>query len=376
MHSDLIRKQLFRDFDEFFPWRFCSTTNGVTPRRWLLIANPGLANLITDAIGDGWVRDLEQLEALTDRDTDPSFVQRWADVKRQNKLRLADHIRSQVQIDVNVDTLFDCQVKRIHEYKRQLLNVLHLISMYNQIRAGDSTLVPRTVVIAGKAAPGYSIAALIIKLIHAVADVINHDPRVCDLLKVAFLPNYNVSLAEVIIPAMDLSEQISTAGTEASGTGNMKAMLNGALTIGTLDGANVEIREAVGDENIFMFGKTAEEVSGLLASGYDPYQPLQDDAALGQVIEMIRGGFFSSGDRTTFEPLLDSILRDGDRYMVMGDFTDYAACQRSASQTYLDPTKWMRKSITNVAHAGRFSSDHTVKTYADQIWAKPPLHQA
>ena len=371
MHSDLIRKELFRDFDEFFPWRFCSTTNGVTPRRWLLIANPGLANLITDAIGKGWIHELERLETLTGCASDSAFVERWADVKRQNKLRLAEHIRSQVQIDVNPDSLFDCQVKRIHEYKRQLLNVFHLIALYNEIRAGrDSRLVPRTVIIAGKAAPGYSIAALIIKLIHAVADVINHDPRVRDLLKVAFLPNYNVSLAEVIFPAMDLSQQISTAGTEASGTGNMKAMLNGALTIGTLDGANVEIREAVGDENIFTFGKTAEEVGRLLASGYDPLQPIRHDEALGQVIEMIQGGFFSSGDRTTFEPLFESIFQDGDRYLVMGDFSDYTDCQQRAAQTYLEPSQWLRKSIVNVACAGRFSSDRTVKRYADLIWSK------
>ena len=369
LHTDLLRSRVFRDFDEFFPWRICAITNGISPRRWLKIANPALAELITKCIGDGWIRDLDQLEALNQFVANTDFAQCWLEVKHANKCRLAARIRAELGIEVCTDSLFDCQVKRIHEYKRQLLNVLHVISLYNRIRAHEiGRFVPRTVIFGGKAAPGYQRARLIIKLIHAVAEVINHDPKVGDLLKVVFLPNYNVSLAEMVFPATDLSEQISTAGTEASGTGNMKAMLNGALIIGTLDGANIEIREAVGDENIFVFGKTAEQVEQANSSGYNPWDPYHELPALKQAIDMIGDGFFSSGDQTIFQPLLDSIFGQRDRFMLMADYAEYVACQDRVAGVYLDPTAWVRKSIINVARAGRFSSDQTVLRYARKIW--------
>jgi starch phosphorylase len=305
-----------------------------------------------------------------------SFAEQWLEVKRANKRRLAAFIGAELGIEVQADSLFDCQVKRIHEYKRQLLNILHVISLYNRIRErGAAHWLPRTVIIGGKAAPGYEIARLIIKLINDVAEVVNHDPQVQDLLKVVFLPNYNVSLAEIVFPATDLSEQISTAGTEASGTGNMKAMLSGALTIGTLDGANIEIKDAVGDENIFIFGKTAEQVEQAIAAGHDPLKPYLQSAVLKQAIDMIRDGFFSAGDRNVFRPLLDSLFGHRDRYMVLADFADYAACQERAARSYLDRTAWAHKSIVNVARAGRFSSDQTVLRYAREIWrldVEPP----
>jgi glycogen phosphorylase len=369
LHSDLLRSRIFRDFDGFFPCRFCTTTNGISPRRWLKSANPGLAELVTDCVGDGWARDLCRLDDLTEHAADPSFVGRWLEIKRANKRRLAARIRAELGIEVSPDSLFDCQVKRIHEYKRQLLNVLHVISLYNRIRDNDTAgFVPQTVIFGGKAAPGYEIARLIIKLIHSVAETVNHDPQVGELLKVVFMPNYNVSLAELIFPAVELSEQISTAGTEASGTGNMKAMLNGALTIGTLDGANIEIRDAVGDENIFIFGMTAEQVEQATAAGHDPWAPSRQSPALAQAIDMIAGGFFTSGDRTIFEPLLNSIDRQRDRFMVLADFADYAACQQRAARAYGDQTAWTQKSIINVARSGRFSSDRTALNYARNIW--------
>ena len=369
LHSALLRSHVFADFDEHFPWRFHATTNGISPRRWIMLANPLLTTLITESIGDDWVRDLSRLERLTEFADDPDFAARWAEVKRQNKRRLADRIRAEQGVDVCVDSIFDCQVKRIHEYKRQLLNILHAIVLYNRIRHGDvANLQPRTIIISGKAAPGYAIARTIIKLFHAVAEVINNDPRVSDVLKLVFLPNYNVSLAEIVLPAVDLSEQISTAGTEASGTGNMKAMLNGGVTIGTLDGANIEIAEAVGQENIFIFGKTAEEVDWSLRHGYDPRSLYQSDPALREAIDMIRDGYFAAGDETVYESLLDSVFSQGDRYMVLADFPDYVATQQEVARAYRDSERWTRSSIANVAHAGRFSCDRTAQTYAREIW--------
>ena len=369
LHSSLIRSGLFRDFDELYPWRFCSSTNGITPRRWLKMANPELSRVISDQIGDEYVRDLCQLERLLSHVDNDDFAAQWKAAREINKRRLASHIRSELDVNVNLDSLFDCQIKRIHEYKRQLLNVLHIVALYNRIRAGGAhNDVPRTKVIAGKAAPGYAQAKMIINLIHAVAEVVNHDPRVNDLLKVVFLPNYNVSLAELIIPACDLSEQISTAGTEASGTGNMKAMLNGGLTIGTLDGANIEIQEAVGEENIFIFGLTSEEVSAAKSAEYDPQDVYAQQPALREAVDMIRGGFFSDGDPSTFEPLLEPLIQDRDPYMVFADFADYVSCQDKVARAYLDVRGWVHKSIVNVARAGRFSSDRTVLTYARDIW--------
>lgn len=369
LHSELLRRQVFRDFDEFFPERFCATTNGITPRRWLKLANPRLADLITEYIGDGWIRDLSQLESLANYAHNEELANKWQTVKRNNKLRLAKRIHDEQGIDISIDSLFDCHVKRVHEYKRQMLTLLHVIVMYNAIRAGNRDAhPPRTVLIAGKAAPGYDIARLMIKLINDVAEVVNHDPATRDFLKVVFLPNYNVSLAEVIFPATELSEQISTAGTEASGTGNMKAMLNGALTIGTLDGANIEILESVGDEHIFIFGMTAEEVERTRAQGQDPRAICRSIPALQDAVDMIASGFFSSGNPRTYQPLLDSIFEQGDRYMVFADFADYLACQQRVAATWRDPKQWTSKSIINVARAGRFSSDRTVLRYASQIW--------
>lgn len=369
LHSQLLRTRMFPDFDEDFEWRFCSTTNGITPRRWLRMANPSLSMLITDTIGDGWLRNLSQLELLLPYRDDPAFVARWAEVRRENKVRLADSIRSKLGISVDPESLFDCQVKRVHEYKRQLLNLLHVICEYNRLRDGRcSDPMPRTVIIAGKAAPGYAIARMIIRLIHAVADIVNNDPRVRDLLKVTFLPNYNVTLAERIMPATDLSEQISTAGTEASGTGNMKAMLNGGLTIGTLDGANIEIRDAVGDDNIYIFGRTAEEVQRILSDGYNPAQMLVEQPELKRAVDMIRTGFFSSGDPDVFRPLIESLIEGGDRYLVLAEFGEFVSCQERVAAEFRDSHAWMRKSIVNTARAGRFSSDRTIESYARQIW--------
>ena len=369
LHSDLLCSRIFADFNEFFPDRFGVATNGITPRRWLKSANPALADLVTSVIRGDWVRDLSRLEDLTHYATDRDFINRWIRVKRDNKHRLVERIRAALGIQVMPDSMFDCQVKRIHEYKRQLLNILHVISLYNQICEGDTAgVIPRTVIFGGKAAPGYEIAGLIIKLIHSVAEVVNHDPHVGELLKVVFLPNYNVSLAELVYPATDLSEQISTAGHEASGTGNMKAMLNGALTIGTLDGANIEIRDAVGEENIFIFGMTAEQTEKASAARHDPWEPYHRMPALARAIDMIRDGFFTSGDRTVFRPLLDSIFGQCDRYMVLADFADYEACQRRVAEAYRDPIAWTQKSIINVARAGHFSSDRTALDYARNVW--------
>jgi starch phosphorylase len=370
LHSELLRTHLFAEFSDMFPARFFATTNGITPRRWLKLANPGLADLVTQTIGDGWLRcDLCQLRGLLEHTADPDFLAQWATIKQQNKARLATTIQAELGITVDLNSLFDCQVKRIHEYKRQLLNILHVVCLYNRIRDGiTANPVPRTVIMAGKAAPGYDIARNIIRLIHAVSDVVNHDPRVADQLKLVFLPNFNVSLAEQIIPATDLSEQISTAGTEASGTGNMKCMLNGALTIGTLDGANIEIRDAVGEENIFIFGKTAEQVEATFAAGYDPLDIYHHDPELRRALDMIRDGFFSSGDDSIFRPLVEHLFRSQDRYLLCADFASYVARQQDVARAYLDQTAWTRKSIINTAHAGRFSSDRTVLTYARDIW--------
>jgi len=368
LHSELLKTQMFPEFNEYFADKFCATTNGITPRRWLKMANPALSELVSATIGDGWLTNLDELERLTSHLDDSTFLHDWAEVKQRNKARLSARIQEEVGITVDVDSLFDCQVKRIHEYKRQLLNLLHAITLYNRIRRGEEPPVARTVIIAGKAAPGYAVAKMIIRLIHAVADVINHDPRVRDLLKVVFLPNYNVTLAEVIMPATDLSEQISTAGTEASGTGNMKAMLNGALTIGTLDGANIEIRDAVGSDNIFIFGRNADEVQQRLQSGYSPQEACERNPELLQAVEMLRDGFFNTANPEAFHPLLNHLFGSNDRYLVLDEFTDYVNCQQLVSDEYLQPELWTRKSVVNTARACRFSSDRTVKSYARQIW--------
>jgi glycogen phosphorylase len=371
LHTEILRQQTFADLDRVLPGRISNKTNGITPRRWLLESNPGLAVLITDAIGAGWVRDLGELRKLKRLAEDRTFRAEWAAMKRVNKVVLADRIRKLHGIELDADTMFDCQVKRFHEYKRQLLNTLHALALHNQLRANPEDFVPRTVIFAGKAAPSYAMAKLCIQLIHAVARRIGEDPLARGRLAVAFLPNYSVSLAEIIFPACDLSEQISTAGTEASGTGNMKAALNGALTIGTLDGANVEIREEVGPENIFIFGHTKDEVETLRASGYSPESFLARSEELRLAIDLIANGSLDGGSGL-FRPIVDALLGE-DRYLHCADFASYAACQRQVAAMYTRPDEWWRMSILNVAGMGKFSSDRTTKEYADEIWNARPV---
>jgi glycogen phosphorylase len=371
IHTEILKQTTFADLNCALGGRIQNKTNGITPRRWLQQANPALALLITEAIGDRWMTDLEQLEHLAPLAEDPAFREQWAAVKRVNKAAVALRLRRDCDPDFDGDALFDCHVKRIHEYKRQLLNVLHAIALYNRIRAGWSPPIPRAVIFAGKAAPGYVMAKLIIKLIHAVADLVNSDVTTRDRLRVLFLPNYSVSLAQLLFPACELSEQISTAGTEASGTGNMKAALNGALTIGTLDGANVEIREAVGPENIFIFGLAAEAAAALRHNGYSPQRFIDRNSELRQAIDMLRGGELSRRHPALFDPIVNGLLNE-DRYLVCADFESYAACQQRAMDMYGDESQWNRLSILNTARMGRFSSDRTVLEYARDIWGVTP----
>jgi starch phosphorylase len=376
IHTDILKAEVFRDFHEMTPEKFTNKTNGVTQRRWLLKSNPDLAQLISDAIGTGWVTDLDHLRRLEPLADDASFGARWREVKHRNKLRLVETLHRQYQrrgcpLTVDPRSLFDVQVKRMHEYKRQLLNVLHVITLYTRITDGRDVM-PRTVIFGGKAAPGYTTAKLIIRLINAVGDVVNGDPAVRGRLAVAFLADYRVSLAEQIFPGSDLSEQISTAGMEASGTGNMKFALNGALTIGTMDGANVEIREEVGDDNIFIFGLTADEVVAL-RPGYDPWQYYHANAGLARALDMIRDDVFSPDAPGLFRPIVDSLLAGGDRYFLLADYAAYVACQERVARSYGDPAAWTRMSILNVARMGKFSSDRTIRQYADEIWGITPV---
>ncbi|BCL61713.1 alpha-1,4 glucan phosphorylase [Desulfomarina profundi] len=373
LHSKLLKERIFPDFHEFFPGRFNSKTNGITPRRWLLDVNPELADLISGRIGFGWITDLDQLRGLESFVEDTEFRQSWQRIKFNNKKRLADYIKKTVGVTVSPDTMFDIQVKRIHEYKRQLLNALHLIYLYHRIVRGEADdMVPRTAVFAGKAAPSYWRAKLIIKLITSIADVVNNDPRVKDRLKVVFLPNYNVSQAEIIMVAADLSEQISTAGTEASGTGNMKFSLNGALTIGTLDGANIEIREEVGKENIFIFGMTAEEAEyERKNASRTPWQICRKNGEIAEIIESIGDGSFSDGNKDLFKPLVDSLMDKHDPYLLLLDLESYIDCQKRVNRAYLDQENWTRTAILNVARMGKFSTDRTIKEYAEEIWGIP-----
>ncbi len=375
LHSDILKASTFSDFHALFPDRFNNKTNGVTPRRWLRQCNPGLAELITEAIGTGWLTRLERLQELRPFAEDSEFRARWAKVKHRNKQRLAEYARYKINKNMDPDTLFDVQVKRIHEYKRQLLNVLHLVSLYDDIRAGKvgADIAPRTVIFGGKAAPGYRMAKLIIRLIHAVSDTIARDPKVAALLNVAFLPNYCVSNAEKIIPGTDLSEQISLAGTEASGTGNMKFALNGALTIGTLDGANVEIRERVGEENFFLFGMTTPEVNALQARGYNPWEFYQKDETLHRVIDLIASGHFSPLQHDLFRPITDALLANGDRWMLLADFRSYVDTQKQVANLYRARELWVKKSILNTAGMGFFSSDRAIAEYASDIWGVETL---
>jgi starch phosphorylase len=367
LHTRLLKETLFAELNSVLPGRLSNKTNGITPRRWLLQCNPALAALITEAIGEGWTWDLSELRRLTPFAEDPAFRAEWIGANRVNKIVLADRASKHLGLKLDADTLFDCQVKRIHEYKRQLLNALRVIALYHRIKDGRPEPEPRTVLFAGKSAPGYAMAKLIIKLINAIAAMVNADASVRDKLAVAFLPNYSVSLAEIIFPACDLSEQISTAGTEASGTGNMKAALNGALTIGTLDGANIEIREEVGEENIFIFGHTADEVEALRRGGYRPGEWIAKDPELARAIDTIASGALDGGHPGIFRPIVDS-LTNYDFYQLCADFRSYMDCQQRVADAYGRPAEWWRKSILNVAGMGKFSSDRTTKEYADEIW--------
>ena len=373
LHTDLLKSAVVPDFFDFFPERFNNKTNGITPRRWLRKCNPGLASLITSRIGDKWVTDLTQLKKLEKFADDKEFQGEWRKVKDQNKERLAAVIALEQRLAVDPQSIYDVQVKRIHEYKRQLLNALHLITLYRRIKDNPKApFTPRTVFFGGKAAPGYHMAKLIIKFINAISEVVNQDPQIKGKLMGIFLPNYRVSLAEKIIPAADLSEQISTAGKEASGTGNMKFALNGALTIGTLDGANVEILEEVGKENIFIFGLTAEEVAQVKREGYQPRDYYERSPELKGVLDLINSGFFSPENPGLFKPIYDSLMNH-DEYLLLADFDAYVECQDKVAQLYQNQEEWTRKAILNVARMGKFSSDRTIQQYCDEIWMVKPV---
>jgi glycogen phosphorylase len=373
LHSDLLKQTVMHDFAELWPEKFCNVTNGVTPRRFVAVSNPHLTQLITSRIGDGWLRDLGQLRKLEPLADDAEFQQQWRDVKLAAKRGLAALIEQRTGIQVNPESLFDIQAKRLHEYKRQHLNVLHILTLYLRLKRDPQAEVPaRTFIFGAKAAPGYLLAKLIIKLINAVAGIVNHDPDVRDRLKVVFFPDYNVKNAQHIFPAADLSEQISTAGKEASGTGNMKFAMNGALTIGTLDGANVEIREEVGAENFFLFGLTAEQVQELKSRGYRPQDYYEQQAPLREVLDFIASGGLSGGDTNLFRPLVENLTWH-DPFLVLADYQTYVACQDQVSDLWRDPQAWTRKSILNAAHMGKFSSDRSIRDYCQQVWNVTPV---
>ncbi|MCA3251308.1 MAG: glycogen/starch/alpha-glucan phosphorylase [Rubrivivax sp.] len=373
LHSELLQRTIFADFAALWPERFVNVTNGITPRRWLAQANPGLAGLLDERIGSGWRLDLAQLGRLGELAGDPAFRARFAAVKHANKERLARAIHAATGVAVDPASLFDVQVKRIHEYKRQLLNLLQVVARYQAMLAAPGRdWVPRTVIFAGKAASSYVAAKSVIRLIHDVGSVINDDPRLGGRLKVVFLPNYGVSVAEVVMPGADLSQQISTAGTEASGTGNMKLALNGALTIGTDDGANIEIRQRVGDDNIFIFGLSAADVSALRATGYQPLRLYEDDPRLRSVLDAIGGGGFSAAEPGRYRPLVDALLWGGDHYLLLADFDGYLQAQQRVDALWRDPEAWVRRSIANVAGMGFFSSDRAIGEYARGVWGLAP----
>ncbi len=367
LHTEIIKAKTFHDFEEIFPGRISNKTNGITPRRWLFKANPSLTALISERLGTDWMTNLDRLAELEHHVEDQGFRERWREVQMTNKVRLAHSYEKSHGFRFNTDAIFDVQVKRIHEYKRQLLNVLHVIALFNRIRDGRLPRVPRTVMIGGKAAPSYVAAKQIIHLVNVLSSIVNENEEVAKHLQVFFLPNYGVSCAELIMPACELSEQVSTAGMEASGTGNMKAALNGALTIGTMDGANIEIREAVGDDNIFIFGKTSEEVAALRTTGYDPSEWINGNDELRRVIEELESGEVDRRSDGAFRSIAE-MLRTSDYYLNCIDFADYLACHDRAEATYVDRETWTRMSIRNVAHMGRFSSDRTVREYAEEIW--------
>ncbi|XP_074640250.1 glycogen phosphorylase, muscle form-like [Tubulanus polymorphus] len=372
IHSSIIRKETFREFAEIFPEKFQNKTNGITPRRWLCLCNPNLSDIISDKIGDGYVTNLSELRKLTEFAKNKTFLRDLMKVKTENKMKFAEYIQKEFNISVDPTSMFDVQVKRIHEYKRQLLNALHMIVLYNRLKSNPNMqFVSRTIMVGGKAAPGYHMAKLIIKLICSIGRVVNNDPIIGKRLKIVYLENYRVSLAEKVIPASDLSEQISTAGTEASGTGNMKFQLNGALTIGTLDGANVEMREEMGDENIFIFGMTVDEVDALKKRGYNAHEYYEKLPELRQAIDQINGGFFSPDNPSQFNQITD-MLFNHDRFFLFADFEDYIKTQDRVSEVFAKPDKWYEMATMNIAASGKFSSDRTISEYAKDIWGVKP----
>jgi starch phosphorylase len=373
LHSDLLRTTVMKDFHELWPERFHNVTNGVTPRRFVQLSNPGLCTLLTRVAGPDWARDMESLKALEPFADDAGFHQEWREMKLGAKQRFAKLLAGRSGVNVDPESLFDIQVKRIHEYKRQHLNLLHIVTLYNRIKQNPGIeLSPRTFIFGGKAAPGYFMAKLIIKLVNSVAGVVNKDPQVNGLLRVAFFPNFNVKNAHHIYPAADLSEQISTAGKEASGTGNMKFAMNGALTIGTLDGANVEMREEAGAENFFLFGLNAEQVMKTRQAGYHPAQIYRDNIELREAIDLINSGHFSHGDRDLFRPLTDNLVKH-DPFLLLADYQSYIDCQREVDHAWRDTDHWCRMSILNVARMGKFSSDRSIRDYCDRIWKVEPV---
>ncbi len=368
LHSELLIKDILHDFHDLWPEKFSNKTNGITPRRWVVLNNPELTALITNHIGSGWIKNLNELKKIEKFAKDKEFRQAWNRCKKDVKTKLAEYIRNNLDIKVNIDSLFDIQVKRIHEYKRQHLNILHVITLYNRIKDNPGIgITPRTFIFGGKAAPGYYMAKLMIKLINSVKDIVNNDPDIKDLLKVVFLPDYNVTNSQRVYPAADLSEQISTAGKEASGTGCMKFSMNGALTIGTLDGANIEIRDEVGAENFFLFGLTAEEVNEKKMQGYNPYDLYQSNPELKRCLDMMATGYFSRKDTGLFKPMVDSLLYHDD-YMLLADYPSYIDCQDKVGRAYQDKETWTKMSIINVARIGKFSSDRTIREYSRDIW--------
>jgi starch phosphorylase len=373
LHTELLKTTVFKDFYKLFPKRFQNKTNGITPRLWLRNANPELSELIIGKIGNGWITELDQLRKLERYADDPDFQDSWRKVKRKKKEQLANWLKQTSGIIINPEWLFDVQIKRIHEYKRQLLNILHVVFLYNKmLDHPELPFVPRTILLGGKAAPGYHMAKLIINLANDVARVVNNDPAMLDRLKVVFVPNYNVSIAEKMIPATDISQHISTAGTEASGTGNMKFILNGALILGTMDGANIEIAEEVGAENIFTFGMSSDEVSSLAKSGYNPRVPYQNNPGLREALSMINTGYFNRDKPHLYNNLYNSLVFE-DKYMLLEDFTSYVECQQRVMKTWEDQEKWTRMSILNTAASGKFSSDRTIDEYARDIWKLEPV---
>jgi glycogen phosphorylase len=373
LHTEILKKNIFHHFYKIYPKKFINVTNGITPRRWLKTSNPLLSGLITDKIGDKWITELTELKKLEEFIDDPEFCENWRSSKWLNKKLLISYIQKEHNIKINPESIFDVQIKRFHEYKRQLLNVFHIITLYNRLKDNPGIdIVPRTVIFSGKAAPAYFMAKIVIKLINSVADVVNNDKDVGDKLKVVFLKNYSVSLAEKIIPAADLSEQISTAGFEASGTGNMKLALNGAVTIGTMDGANVEIREEVGEDNIIIFGLLADEVLKLKQNGYNPKEYYNNNPELKRVVDMIVDNYFNQDEPGIFQPIIDGLM-NYDYYCLFTDYASYIEAQQTASDLYKNTNEWTRKSILNCARIGKFSSDRSIKEYAEKIWNVKPV---